>query len=447
MGVTSRHGWHGIGRRMIAVVVACLLVVAPAAQASEAALKQAEQALNAGEAAAARDLLAALETDYAGDPRFDYLYGLALLETGSPGRALFVFERVLAVEPDFLAARMELGRAHYALNDLDSAEAEFLTLRDMNPPPAAERAIEEYLALIRSRRDRGRAQWELRAGLSTGYDTNANSATTVPTFLGFDLNETSRETDSPFVQYEGNARVTRALRGGLTLDSRLSLSHRTNADAGFVDGTTAVGNVALRHVREGRSLTLALSGYRLNVDGDLNSQGLSLNGGFEIAVNRAWRVGATARLGATRFDEGLEVKDVDQFLLGGNATWTLGAKRRASLGATVLVGRDEAVERGSRYSRDLVGLRLDGNWTLNPRFRLFATVSGTLADYDEIFFEQQFDSPREDTLGQATLGLDWRVSRHWLLRHMIVYHRNVTDVQIFEFDRLQTSLQLLRIWR
>ncbi len=452
MGAGQDIRSHGIrrtapARPLLLIVLFGLFALVSTAAGAPGALVDAERALNEDRPAEALALLAPMEVDLAGDPAFDYLYGLALLETGSPGRAIFAFERILMLDPVSPAARIEMARAYYALGRLDEAEAEFSALRAENPPPAARRAIDEYVDLISTRRGADALVTEFNLGLAGGHDSNANSATAIPRFLGFDLVDESRETESPFIQYSGSGRLAKPLREGLLLDTRLSLAHRSHSDADFVDSTVLSGSGGLRWVGEGHSATLRLSGYRLNVDGDLNSQGGALNAAWEKELSRNLRGGAIARLGVVRYDDELAVKDVDQLLVGGRLAWTFGAERQGELVATALLGRDEATESGSRYSRDVYGLKFAGGWGLTPTVRLTFSASGLVGDYDDVFFEQLYDETREDTLVQGAFGIEWRVSRRWLFRHLLAYSRNITDVEIFEYDRLQISVSIDRQWR
>ena len=96
----------------------------------------AEQLVASGKAQAAFDLLAPQEFDFAGNPKFDLLFGYAALESGNPSLASLAFERVLAVEPNNPEARLHLARAYYALNDPSQAQREFETLLAANPPQA-----------------------------------------------------------------------------------------------------------------------------------------------------------------------------------------------------------------------------------------------------------------------------------------------------------------------
>src|SRR4026209_814340 len=105
--------------RWIAAVTLCLALAVRAGpsvaqELDPAVLRQAEALVRPGAAQQAWGLLAPLERQYAGRPDFDYVLGVAALESGRPNRATFVFERVLTVNPGHLAARPELPRAHFA---------------------------------------------------------------------------------------------------------------------------------------------------------------------------------------------------------------------------------------------------------------------------------------------------------------------------------------------
>src|SRR5690606_19866528 len=67
-------------------------------------IAQSRDQIRRGEAEAAYAALAARLDLYAGDPEFDYLLGIAALDSGHPGPALLAFERVLLVAPDHLQA-------------------------------------------------------------------------------------------------------------------------------------------------------------------------------------------------------------------------------------------------------------------------------------------------------------------------------------------------------
>ncbi|MEQ8742257.1 tetratricopeptide repeat protein, partial [Parasphingorhabdus sp.] len=64
-----------------------------------------------------------------GDPDYDMTLGLAALDSGRYGEAILAFQRVLAVQPDNARAQAELARAYAMAGDVDTARAEFETVR------------------------------------------------------------------------------------------------------------------------------------------------------------------------------------------------------------------------------------------------------------------------------------------------------------------------------
>ena len=72
--------------------------------ASAAPGDEIRQRLNAGDAAAAYQIGLDNSADQAGEPSFDFYFGLAALEAGHAERAVFAFERVLMQQPDNLRA-------------------------------------------------------------------------------------------------------------------------------------------------------------------------------------------------------------------------------------------------------------------------------------------------------------------------------------------------------
>ena len=98
-----------------------------------------------GNAAGAFALLEPLEPQRAGEIDFDYALGTAALDSGKPDRATIALERILAVDPNFAGARLDLGRALFAMGSDDLAKNEFETVLGQNPPAAVKPLIEKYL--------------------------------------------------------------------------------------------------------------------------------------------------------------------------------------------------------------------------------------------------------------------------------------------------------------
>ena len=113
-----------------------------------ALINHAKRLLEQRRAAQAYEALMPLESACAGDPVFDYLFGIAAVDAGVPERAVFAFERVLALRPDDHLARAEIARAFLLLGERDAARREFEIVRRQRIPAAVKAVIDQYLAAI-----------------------------------------------------------------------------------------------------------------------------------------------------------------------------------------------------------------------------------------------------------------------------------------------------------
>src|SRR3989441_13007734 len=94
-----------------AFVAALVWAFAFASRAQADILAQGEALVRAGRYADAYQLLEPHEDRLAGDLKFDYLLARSALETGRPSKASFIYERILAQEPNYVGVRLEVGRA------------------------------------------------------------------------------------------------------------------------------------------------------------------------------------------------------------------------------------------------------------------------------------------------------------------------------------------------
>lgn len=91
-------------------------------------LGQAESLLAASDSQSAYDLLRPREAELAGHAYFDYLLGVAALDSGRIGEAILSLRRSATAAPQFSGARMELARAHFDAGEANLARPLFLAL-------------------------------------------------------------------------------------------------------------------------------------------------------------------------------------------------------------------------------------------------------------------------------------------------------------------------------
>lgn len=386
--------------------------------------------------------LESLEGDFAGDGDFDYLYGVALLDSGRPQEALYALLRASTERPRSLGVRLDLGRAYYEIGENESARSVFEALAQQDPPPRAAQVIDSYLLAINQRAGRYQQRWSAALAAQAGHDSNVNSATDLQNFAGFTLDEASRGQDSP---YYGLV---------LSVDHSLPISPRWFWTSNLYAQNREYSDVdTLNNVQYGLSSGPGYrrgnwsSGLRVNfaegrIDGDRNSRVAGASLSLAHRDDGFWRYQASTKYAQVRYQDNLEVRDVDQYLL------SLGASRRINLafgsefGLNLLAGQDEAQEPASPYGRDILGLALVGVSQLAPRWRLDLLAQALVSDYEGEFFGQR----REDDQLSLEVALLFKDKRwaDWSLRLKTAYVEQSSNVELYDYDRLELGVMLRR---
>lgn len=405
--------------------------------AAQALLRSAESRLATNDAAGAWALLSPREAELAGNPYFDYLLGVAALDTGRTSEAIFSLQRSLAVEPGFSGARMELARAYFEAGDTDQARPLFVTLLDENPPPGVRDVLNRYIAAIDTRPASPNARFTPFAEFTAGYDSNANGSTADNQFLGFTLSPQNVEIDSPFGEVgvgfnysRPNSNQTAWYLGGRA-------SHRHNSDASFID-STVVSSVGGASWRRGAMFGRAgVDGYWSARDGDSNESYVGADLMIGRTVSDRWELSFGVRTGAVRYDDPIDVLDVDRLLARVSASY-----RFSSLGSfsvELIGGQDDERQAGSPYGNSKFGGRLSLDAPVGNN-SLFIAAGVLTSDYDGLFYGM----PRQDDQLTATLQVEFRdvMTEGLSLFPRVRYVDNDSDVALYSYDRIEFGLML-----
>lgn len=443
------------------LLLSLLLLASPGWAAN---LGEARDLLARGQADAAWNLLAPAENAEGGDAEFDYLLGLAALDSGRPAAAVTAFERLLAVNPAHHGARMELARAYYALGADGLARQEFQQLQAMSPPPQARHAIEQYLRALASR-EQGRGPqhraW-MEAGL--GYDSNITAVTD-------DFSSAAAQTYgiSGLQPSAGNARpredMAHILQAGWNWrsavstwmqDAEVSISYRGYTDYSAYASTSLAGSTGLawrqgnHFVRAGLS---ALASWQETeqtsgtdrITNDRHLLGTSLQ--WRMDLSPATQAALQMQYSLTRYAD-VPVNDSNQLLLQTTLTQMLG--QQGLLMGSGYFSQDAArnsLPNGQDYGRSTMGARLLGQWQLQPSLALFSLLHISERRDDDENSRASRPGTGRDILREASLGASWQFKPLWSLRAQYNYSRNRSNFDLYEFRRHESSLVLRRDFR
>ena len=172
---------------------------------------------------------------------------VAALESAHPDKATLALERALAVNPDYVAARLDLARSYFALGDMDRARVEFGVVLAQNPPTPAKLTIDRYLAEIDRRTQTKRTTLTGYLEGVLGRDTNVNNATSqssisVPLFgLSFQLASSSLRSPDNYLIGGGGVEVTHSFSGAASVFAGLDYRQRINQRQDTFDYTSTTG--------------------------------------------------------------------------------------------------------------------------------------------------------------------------------------------------------------
>ena len=428
--------------------------------ADDPAIESARRLLASGNAKQAYTELAAAQSRLSGMPEFDYLFGVAALDSGNVEDAIIAFERVLAVMPNHAGAQMDLARAYYAAGSFDLAEAAFLKLRAANPPPAAQIAINRYLEAINTRKQQLRAGWTAFGELGLGYDSNITgvpsnffTASQQSVGIGFDPTGNSIKRSAAFVQGAVGAEYYHPLSRGWSLFGGGEVRGRAyHKESEF--------NIASGDVHFGGALNAGDNQYR----GALNYSPFSqkgaapgdpqptndrrvagLNVDWRHAVDTRTQLGLGVQLNAIRFPRN-EIEDFDQLFV--SASWLKSYEGRGSplLYVTGFVTEDRArnefdngVGGTSTKSKNLLGLRSYYQYALSPKLQAFNSLAAIYRRDRDDWARSNLVQRGHDLYGEVALGFLWNFREKCALRFQYAYSRNASNIDIYDFNRNEVS--------
>lgn len=435
-------------------LVALLLAVNTSVIAAEAEplLPSAERLVQTGRAAEAYALLIAEEDARAGEVRFDYLLGIAALDSGHADKATLAFERVLAVDPNFAGARLDMARAYYQLGDLTRARQEFDTVLTQNPPEAAQLVVARYLAMIDAAERAKRTAKSAYVEVTVGRDSNVNNSTgqsqiTVPALgnLVFTLDATNVKRSDTYATVATGGDVAHELGLGYAVFAGGEVRQRLNQTADRFDSRNTSARTGLAWSDDKNVVRTTVTFDRYELDHQRNRDGTGLGADWRRTLTPALLTNAFANYNAFRFaTTDLAVNDFDQFLIGAGVI-RLFQDGKHVFNATLLDGYEDDKKGRADGNKNFHGLRLGGQLSLRERLDLYASLGWQRARYDKE--NTAFQATRGDVQRDAVIGLTWRVADRWTVRPQLLYTRNDSNIAIYAYQRTDVSVTVRRDFR
>ncbi|HWA36676.1 MAG TPA: tetratricopeptide repeat protein [Burkholderiales bacterium] len=426
--------------RWLAATAAWLAVAA--AYAQDALLDQARALLANRDGRAAYELLAPAERSRAGDPAYDLLLGRAALAADRRSRAIFAFERVLALRPGDLDARSGLAEAYLRTGEDEAARSELEALRSSGLAPDAAARVAGFLDVL-ERRERNR-----RAGASgflevaLGHDSNVNAAArtglfAIPAFAGlsFALVPQAQAQSDKFGTVTGGLAYRRALAGRLSLVSTGLLEARANAELDVFDTLSGQGSAGIAYEAGADQLLVAAQGQSYGVGGRTLRNALGGVAQWRRTIGAADEVTAFTQWSELRYP-GLPERNAIRTAFG--LAWGHAFSAGLQGYAGIYAGEEDA--EAELFSNDLRGVRAGIEAQLAPRWRAFA--GGSRETREHRGTDPLFQTARRDRDSQLRFGLAREIDREWSATATVTLSRNTSSIVIHAYERKVFALGL-----
>lgn len=386
-----------------------------------------------GKAEEAWQLLAPYEPRQAGHAEYDYVFGIAALESGRLGRATFILERVLVRIPGHTAARLEMARAYFALGDRERAAREFRAVLAAAPTAQARAVAESYLERLDGS-PRAGARTAAYVEAAVGRDSNANAAVSAGNLL-VALPLTARQPDA-FVAVAAGASLQRPIDGTYSLFAGAEFRQRMHDDLGAFDSRVADVRAGVQMRLDERDrvrFSLEHESYDLDRASLRRTHGAAAQWIRRLAPDT--EASAFVQALRTRYrEQSFSRESSDLFLAGARGARAFGSFVAA---ATLYAGQDDATAGRADGDRVLLGLTAALERRVDARLDVDAQLTYQRSDYS---------SDREDRYVGLSLGLSWHIAPDWLLRPEISRTSNRSNMPLTEYGRTEVSVGLRRTW-
>lgn len=387
-----------------------------------------------------------------GDTEFDFLFGIAAIESGNANESVYAFERVANTAPRNVTrqrARLELARAHLLTNNLAASETLFNEVLTSNPPENVQDNIRAFLSLIEERRSTRKATFSFAVAPVIGHDDNINSATSnglidTPLIGEIELNSEGLKTADDFMDITFNAGFKKPLSRDRSVDLTLIANRHDNQTTDQFDIDYALGDLSYGYGNNQHRFRHSLQVQSVYLDGERFQNTYRFNNSWQRAGSNGWYQGVSAALSTSRNvntpDSPLsELKDTNQVLLSGSV---IKLSSNYTNTFTLFYAKDSALaSAGEHNGRDYYGLSHSILWRLNSEHTPYARLSYQTTEYDAqhpIFF----NDVRDDNNISATLGWTWQYSRRLSVNSEMVYNDAGSNIPLFEYTRFKYQLGL-----
>lgn len=397
--------------------------------------------------------MAQSQTVLQGGAHFDFLFGVAAINSGHQAQGVLALERHLLQVPSNDRARLELAKGYYEMGDYFRARQEFELVLRFNPPKDVQTNIQRYLDSMQTRDVEGsRATSRSYFEFGMGYDSNINSGTHLGTF--FDrigspsvVTPEERALGSNYNQWLLGTQVVKRVDSSLSLFAGADVDAKFNDARADYDLLTATPSVGFTHSKGLNVHRLTLSNAYSTMGGTRYRNILSVSGDGQYALGGGYMATSIAQLAEFSYSslkdaDGMPDHDSRMITLGGGIQHTLLTDWRPTLGMQLSIGHEGNVRGRKDYSREIWTAKLTA--AANPSDRLSFNVAFTFqnSSYEGVDSASLDGKLRRDNAVTLDAGVNYLLMPQWMLRADTQWTENDSNLDYYRNHRTVSGVRL-----
>jgi len=378
-----------------------------------------------------------------GDPQFDYYYGVAAIDAGHASQGVFALERVLLLYPDEHAARLELARGYFILEEYARSRQEFETVLKANPPDDVVQNAQVFLDRIRLKEARYKTTSNGTIEIGIGTDSNVNSAPDDDSIVSGVLAEDSTGQEDNFTSLVGSYQLIHPFAPGWTFNTALTVDFKQNADFSQFDTASGTLQLGVSALDNQSKYSLDAVAQQFNLDGDKYRTLTGMTLGWRYSLSQKAAFNTSLQYASLDFDS-VSALNSTLTILNISYNHQFAARMSPVFFASLKLGTEEPetsdLASMADVERDITGARLGVVLNFMPSLAMTASVGTQISEYGAPNLATSVT--REDTFDTVDLNFLWLFSKDWRLDTKISYSENDSNLAIRDYDRTRISLNL-----
>ena len=381
-----------------------------------------------------------------GDPLFDYIFGVAAVDSGRVSLGVLALERVLLTNPGDDLARLELARAYFALGEFQRAREEFNEVKRHRPPPGVVKTVDQFLEGIKRKEGEYKVLWGAYGEFGLGYNSNVNAATAVDSiilpFIGpVQLAASSRPLPSPFGvgAVGGNVSVPIDYDTHAFLSVNASTQKYSQADGYNLGGAVVTGGLRYNDGANEYKVLAFGSMAQLSVIPVPNTAGGGLEYSRRLTETESLLAGVSAiRLGYPS-DFVAYNSNLGTAMLGYRQVFPL-MKWQPVLDLTTTFAKQTNISDRPDLGRTLVGGNVQVSFMPNAQTGISLGAGYAQSNYGSE--DLLYQTNRSDGLISANAVFQYSLTKELSARAEFTYFNNLSNLGLYSYNQWTGALKL-----